>query len=164
MSRFVDDFPAHYRTLVTLMGAEAGSTTVGIDHTYVSDLQITRRAPDGTEVLVIDHIDDDGNNFCQVVLDDAAATFIQTAVSAQAPFAGTWQPNSPLSAGHIEETCRKCHPRLRTIPPDYDPHPDHLRWERRSVFRWDYALLVTCAVGTFGAWCVGRVRGKTSHS
>ena len=75
----------------------AGSATVGIDHTYVSDLQIKLRAPDGTEVLVIDFIDGDGNNFCQVVLDDEAATSIQTAVSAQAPFTGTWQPNAPLS-------------------------------------------------------------------
>jgi|GEM_PF-2415532 len=82
----------------TECSADVGSTTVGIDHTYVSDLQIKLRAPDATEVLVINQIDTDGNNFCQVVLDDAAATSIQTAVSAQAPFAGTWQPNAPLSA------------------------------------------------------------------
>lgn len=75
----------------------AGSTTVGIDHSYVSDLKITLRSPDGTEVLVINQIDEGGNNFCQVVLDDTAATSIQ-AFGPIEPFTGTWQPNAPLSA------------------------------------------------------------------
>jgi subtilisin-like proprotein convertase family protein len=77
----------------------SGSTTVGIDHTFVNDLKITLTSPGGTSVLVIDNTDGSGNNLCQVILDDdAAAPSIQTAVTAQAPFSGTWLPNSPLSA------------------------------------------------------------------
>lgn len=82
----------------TACSATAGSTTVGIDHTFVNDLQITLRSPSGTDVLVISRTDGGGNNFCQVVLDDSAATSIQTVVSSQAPFTGTWLPNAPLSA------------------------------------------------------------------
>jgi hypothetical protein len=81
----------------TVCDATAGSTTVGIDHTFVNDLQISLTSPAGTAVLLIDRTDGGGNNFCQVVLDDdAAAPSIQTAASA--PFTGTWTPNSPLSA------------------------------------------------------------------
>ncbi|KAB2966325.1 IPTL-CTERM sorting domain-containing protein [Zoogloea sp.] len=82
----------------TACSATEGSTTVGIDHTYVNDLGIKLRSPTGTEVVVILNTDGSGNNLCQVVLDDAAPTSIQTAVTAQAPFTGTWAPNAPLSA------------------------------------------------------------------
>ena len=83
----------------TACDATAGSTTVGIDHSFVNDLQISLTSPGGTTVLLIDRTDGGGNNFCQVVLDDdAAAPSIQTAATAQAPFTGTWTPNSPLSA------------------------------------------------------------------
>jgi hypothetical protein len=49
-----------------------GATTVGIDHTFVSDLEITLIAPDNTNVRVIDNADGSGNNFCQTLLDDDA--------------------------------------------------------------------------------------------
>lgn len=50
-----------------------GATTVGIDHTFVSDLVLTLRAPDGTEVVIGQWADGGGNNLCQVVFDDAEA-------------------------------------------------------------------------------------------
>jgi len=88
----------------TACNATAGSTTVGIDHSFVNDLKITLRSPAGTRVLVINNTDGGGNNFCQVVLDDASAgANIQTAVTAQAPFTGSWIPNAPL-AGFIGQT------------------------------------------------------------
>ena len=83
----------------TACSTTAGSTTVGLDHTFVSDLHITLLSPSGTPVLVINEADSSGNNFCQVILDDQTANpSIQTVTSAQAPFAGTWKPNAPLSA------------------------------------------------------------------
>lgn len=79
--------------------ATAGSTTVGIDHTFVNDLDVTLISPDGTEVLLIDNADGSGNNLCQTLLDDdAVAPSIQAAITANAPFTGTWTPNAPLSA------------------------------------------------------------------
>jgi uncharacterized repeat protein (TIGR01451 family) len=80
-----------------------GSTTVGIDHTFVNDLEITLRAPDGTAVKVIDNTDGSGNNFCQTILDDeSGGQPIQGVVSANAPFTGTFTPASPLAALHGE--------------------------------------------------------------
>jgi subtilisin-like proprotein convertase family protein len=78
----------------------SGSATVGIDHTFVNDLEIKLTSPTGTTALVIDNTDGGGNNLCQVLLDDDAvgAPSIQTAATAQAPFGGTWMPANPLSA------------------------------------------------------------------
>jgi subtilisin-like proprotein convertase family protein len=73
------------------------ATTVGLDHTYVSDLVGTLRAPDGTEVTLFSRTDTNGNNFCQTVFDDAAERSIASATSADAPFTGAWRPVSPLS-------------------------------------------------------------------
>jgi uncharacterized repeat protein (TIGR01451 family) len=79
--------------------ATAGSTTVGIDHTFVNDLQIDLLAPDGTLVTAINRTDGGGNNLCQTALDDqSAGPSIQSVVTAAAPFSGSFTPNQPLSA------------------------------------------------------------------
>lgn len=76
-----------------------GSTTVGLDHTFVNDLEISLQSPGGTTVKVVDNTDGSGNNFCQTVLDDeSAGASIQSVVSANAPFTGTFKPNAALSA------------------------------------------------------------------
>lgn len=82
----------------TICTAGIGATTVGIDHTFVSDLVITLRAPDGTEVVLANQADGSGNNLCQVVFDDAETASLQTAPSASAPFTGSYGPYSPLAA------------------------------------------------------------------
>ena len=82
----------------TACSATSGSTTVGLDHTFVNDLQISLIAPNSTSVLIIDRTDGGGNNFCQTVLDDqSAGGSIQAVSSAQAPFTGNFTPNSPLA-------------------------------------------------------------------
>lgn len=79
--------------------ATAGSTTVGIDHTYVADLAISLVSPDGTVVPVITNAGGAGNNFCQTVLDDdSAGPGIQTLADSQAPFTGSFKPSAPLSS------------------------------------------------------------------
>jgi proprotein convertase P-domain-containing protein/subtilase family protein len=78
-----------------------GATTVGIDHTYVGDLKVTLTSPSGTIVTLMDRPGgelNDGNNFCQTVLDDAGATSIQLITPVGAPYTGTFQPANPLSA------------------------------------------------------------------
>jgi uncharacterized repeat protein (TIGR01451 family) len=79
--------------------ATAGSTTVGIDHTFVSDLELTLISPDASSVLVVNNTDGSGNNFCQTVLDDeSGGPSIQSVVAAGAPFTGSFTPNAALSA------------------------------------------------------------------
>ena len=77
----------------------AGSTTVGLDHTFVSDLHVTLTSPTATSVLIANEPDGSGNNFCQTLLDDeSAGSSIQTQASASAPFTGSFTPNAALSA------------------------------------------------------------------
>ncbi|MEO8503302.1 MAG: S8 family serine peptidase [Acidobacteriota bacterium] len=82
----------------TACSATAGSTTVGLDHSWVNDLQLTLISPSSTSVLVINHTDGSGNNFCQTVLDDeGAGASIQSVATAAAPFTGNFTPNSSLA-------------------------------------------------------------------
>jgi subtilisin-like proprotein convertase family protein len=81
--------------------AAAGATTVGLDHTWVGDLVITLTSPHGTTVTLASRpggVLNSGNNFCNTVLDDGAATSIQAITSAGAPYTGSFQPASPLAA------------------------------------------------------------------
>ncbi|MBB3095496.1 subtilisin-like proprotein convertase family protein [Actinoplanes campanulatus] len=82
-----------------------GATTVGVDHTFVGDLIGTLKAPDGRSVTLFSRTGGSGNNLCQAVFDDAAATPFASALSSNAPFTGSWKPATPLSA-------------LRTAPVD----------------------------------------------
>ena len=82
-----------------------GSTTVGLDHTWVGDLVITLKSPQGTVVTLMDSpggVTNSGHNFCNTVLDDdgsgGTAPSIQTITPSQAPYTGTFRPASPLSA------------------------------------------------------------------
>ncbi|MDO8390584.1 MAG: proprotein convertase P-domain-containing protein [Actinomycetota bacterium] len=79
--------------------ATAGSTTVGIDHTFINDLVITLTSPSGTSVNLIENTDGGGNNLCQTYLDDeSVGAGIQTVATASAPFTGSFTPSNALSA------------------------------------------------------------------
>ncbi len=81
--------------------ATAGSTTVGLDHTWVGDLVATLTSPGGTAVTLFSApggTGNSGNNFCQTVLDDTGATSIQNITVAGAPYTGTFRPATPLAA------------------------------------------------------------------
>jgi subtilisin-like proprotein convertase family protein len=80
-----------------------GATTVGLDHTWVGDLRITLKSPQGTIVTLIDQaggVNNSGQNFCNTVLDDeaAGASSIQDITPAGAPYTGSFTPTSALSA------------------------------------------------------------------
>ncbi len=80
-----------------------GSTTVGLDHTFVGDLVLQLESPAGTKVSVVNRLTNGGggnggNNFCQTVLDDeSAGVSVQGLASASAPFTGNFKPASALS-------------------------------------------------------------------
>jgi subtilisin-like proprotein convertase family protein len=74
----------------------AGSTAVGIDHTFVADLTATLTAPGGRSARLFAEDGGSGNNLCQVVFDDTATTPLDGVLATRAPFTGTWRPDDPL--------------------------------------------------------------------
>ena len=82
----------------TVCSTDIGSTTVGIDHTWVSDLTIGLTAPAGQSVVVMTRSGGSGNNLCQVVFDDSAALPFGGTISDDAPYTGTWTPEEPLGS------------------------------------------------------------------
>ncbi len=65
-----------------------------ITHTWDSDLVISLRAPNGTQVLLVNRRGGSGDNFTDTVLDDEAADSV---AGGRAPFAGTYRPEGLLS-------------------------------------------------------------------
>ena len=64
-----------------------------ITHPYVSDLQISLRAPDGTEVMLFEGRGTSGDNLVDTVFASNASRSIATAT---APFTGTFRPEGDL--------------------------------------------------------------------
>lgn len=73
-----------------------GATTVGLDHTYVSDLVGLLTSPSGRTAQVFAGAGGGGNNICQAVFDDGAETRFSSLSSAMAPYTGTWGPDDAL--------------------------------------------------------------------
>lgn len=81
----------------TVCNTTPGSTTVGINHTFVGDLVGQLIAPNGTTATLFANSGGTGDNMCQVVFDDAAANPFSSVTSSNAPFTGTWRPNQQLN-------------------------------------------------------------------
>ncbi|HEX4871674.1 MAG TPA: S8 family serine peptidase, partial [Nevskiaceae bacterium] len=79
----------------SLCSTDVGSTTVGLDHTFTADLELSLISPAGTSVILVERRGGSGNNFCQTVLDDEAAVDVS---AGSAPFTGRFRPDQPLSA------------------------------------------------------------------
>jgi subtilisin-like proprotein convertase family protein len=76
------------------------SMTVGLDHTWVGDLAARLTSPAATIVTLMTQpggASNQGNNFCQTVLDDAGSSSIQAIAIAGNPYVGTFQPQNTLS-------------------------------------------------------------------
>ncbi len=76
-----------------------GSTTAGIDHTWVGDLIVTLQSPTGTIITLMNRpggVNNDGNNFCNTTLDDEAASPIQSIVNTGNPYSASFTPSSAL--------------------------------------------------------------------
>lgn len=66
-----------------------------IQHTYTNDLRITLISPQGTGVMLVEREGGSGNNFSGTTFDDAA---VRSIIGADAPFSGSFRPESSLSA------------------------------------------------------------------
>jgi subtilisin-like proprotein convertase family protein/subtilisin family serine protease len=66
---------------------------LNISHSYVNDLEIYLRSPDGTRISLVKNIDNIAN-FTGTLLDDEAGTSIR---NARPPFYGVYRPQQPLS-------------------------------------------------------------------
>jgi len=71
--------------------------TLNITHTWVSDLQIVLRGPNGASIPLITSRGGSGDNLTNTIFDDQAATAI---AAGSAPFTGRFRPESPLSGFH----------------------------------------------------------------
>jgi subtilisin-like proprotein convertase family protein len=97
----------NFRIDGTACNTTPGSTTVGVDHSFVGDLTFKLTSPAGTTITFISRpggVNNGGNNFCQVLLDDdASVTSISAIIGtgsppAGPPYTGTFRPQSPFSA------------------------------------------------------------------
>lgn len=80
---------------------EEGATTVGLDHTWASDVTLALTSPSGTTIDLIAGAggdSNDANNFCQTYLDDEGWMSIQDVTPDMAPFTGFFRPAQPLSS------------------------------------------------------------------
>jgi len=79
--------------------ARMSKVTVGLNitHTYVADLQVFLQSPNGQEILLIDQRGTSGDNFTDTVLDDDALLPISGVTAGDAPFTGSYRPQTPLS-------------------------------------------------------------------
>ena len=75
-----------------------GSTTVGLDHTFMGDLAIQLESPAGTVVSLSNRTGGIGNNLCQTIFDDDAVPPFSGVIDSQNPFSGTFRPAGALSA------------------------------------------------------------------
>ncbi|CAN5909931.1 S8 family serine peptidase [soil metagenome] len=79
----------------SVCSADEGSTTVGLDHTWVGDITFKLTSPGGTTVSLFDRAGgelNEGNNFCQTYFDDASSFPIQAVTIDMAPFTGIFAP------------------------------------------------------------------------
>jgi subtilisin-like proprotein convertase family protein len=81
-------------TLSSPHAGRIGQVTLGVTHTYDSDLSFTLTSPGGQTLALITRRGGSGDNFTGTVLDDAAATPISAGT---APFTGSFRPEQPLS-------------------------------------------------------------------
>ena len=91
----------NFRLNGTSCTSTAGATTVGLDHSRVGNLVLTLVSPTGSSVVLMNRpggTGNTGNNFCNTVLDDSAASGIQSILASGNPWTGTFAPNAPLAA------------------------------------------------------------------
>ncbi len=70
------------------------NVVLDIDHANAADLDVSLRAPSGTQIELLTDVGGTGNHFRNTTLDDEAATAI---TAGSAPFAGRFQPEGILS-------------------------------------------------------------------
>lgn len=69
--------------------------SLSMTHTYVPDVSLWLTGPDGTRVQLVDHVDWEGEDFSNAILDDGAAKPVR---EAHPPVTGAFRPEEPLAA------------------------------------------------------------------
>ncbi len=91
---------------ISFEGAECSSdffaTGVGLQHTFIGDLEVTVSSPGNTSTRLIDRPrqgvgDNSGNHLCQTVFDDDAAQGLADVTALLSPFSNSFRPAQPLS-------------------------------------------------------------------
>ncbi len=85
-----------------LCSADLLATGVGLQHTYVGDLEIRLRAPGGSAVRLLQRPrvgtgDNAGNHLCQTTFSDAAASGFADQPASAEPFSGSFRSLEPLA-------------------------------------------------------------------
>jgi subtilisin-like proprotein convertase family protein len=75
-----------------------GSTTVGLDHSYVGDLTLSLTSPAGTTVTLLRERGGSANNLCQTTFADDGLRAAASLGDTDAPFTGRYRPEDPLAA------------------------------------------------------------------
>ncbi len=70
---------------------------INLDHSFVGDLKISLRHPDGTTIVLGNQRGGSGTAFTNTVFDDEASSSIAGITSANAPFTGSFRPEGALS-------------------------------------------------------------------
>ena len=83
--------------------ADPAATGVGLQHTFLGDLEISLRSPSGSSVRLLqrplaDFGDNAGNHLCQTLLEDTASAPIQEAADQLEPYTGNYHPAEALQA------------------------------------------------------------------
>jgi subtilisin-like proprotein convertase family protein len=83
--------------------ADPAATGVGLQHTFLGDLEISLRSPSGSSVRLLQRPlagfgDNAGNHLCQTVLEDTASLPIQEAAASAEPYTGNFHPAEALQA------------------------------------------------------------------
>lgn len=82
--------------------ADLLATGVGLQHSYLGDLEIRLRAPDATSVLLLQRPrvgtgDNSGNHLCQTRLGDDAMFGLADALASAEPFSGAFRGSEPMA-------------------------------------------------------------------
>jgi len=98
------EFPIQVSGIGQNTGVDFGLNSVcfSISHNYVSDLQIHLVGPDGNEIVLLEGIGGDGDNFTNTVLSKNTFPFVGTGF---APFTGTFRPQQSLGLQSNGQPC-----------------------------------------------------------
>lgn len=85
--------PLNPNTVNTIFGLE--QICININHPYVSDLEVSLRAPDNTTVVLFSGVGGSGDNFSSTCIRQDASSSI---ITGSAPFTGTFKPQNNMGA------------------------------------------------------------------
>ena len=77
------------------------NVSLSINHPWIGDLTLSLISPKGTEVILVESRDDEGDNYTNTIFDDNAD---QTILSGSAPYTGSFKPQNSLTILNSEDS------------------------------------------------------------